>query len=165
MKYLIYHNPDWTYKNYHFDTFREDAKLVGETLNATNPDLSAFRKQGGKLLMFTGWSDVAITALSTIGYYEEVVAHDKTAANDVRLFMMSGVGHCWGGKGPSWANYLTEIDTWVETGKAPNQMPAYFMNEKFQPTGSRLLCAYPQVAKYDGKGDPRDVSSFSCVDN
>ena len=164
MKYMIYHDPDWTYKNYNFDNFREDAKLVGETLNATNPDLSAFRKRGGKLLMYTGWKDTAITALGTIGYYEEVLAHDKTAANDARLFMMPGVEHCFGGKGPSFANYLTEIDKWVDTGKAPDQITAYFLGEKVQPTGSRPLCAYPKVAKYDGKGDTRDVSSFSCVD-
>ena len=61
MKYMIYHDPDWTYKNYNYDNLREDAKLAANTLNATNPDLSAFRKQGGKLLMFTGWSDAAIS--------------------------------------------------------------------------------------------------------
>ncbi|MBW1820052.1 MAG: tannase/feruloyl esterase family alpha/beta hydrolase [Deltaproteobacteria bacterium] len=164
MKYLIYHDPDWNYSTYKFDTFREDAKLAGNTLNATSPDLDAFRKQGGKLLMYTGWSDVAITALGTIGYYEDVIAHDKTATNDVRLFMMPGVGHCFGGKGPSWVNYLIEIDRWAETGKVPDQITAYFVDENMHPTGSRLLCAYPQMAKYDGKGDPRDVSSFSCVE-
>jgi hypothetical protein len=163
MKNMIYHDPDWSYANYTFDTFREDAKLVGNTLNATRPDLSAFRERGGKLLMFTGWSDAAITAHGTIGYYEDVLAHDETAASDVRLFMMPGVEHCFGGPGPSWANYLTEIDQWMETGKAPEQVTAYFVDEKKQPAGSRLLCAHPQVAKYDGKGDTRDVSSFSCV--
>ena len=163
MKYLIYHDPDWTYKNYNYDTLREDAKLAANTLNATNPDLSAFRKRGGKLLMFTGWSDVAISALGTIGYYEEVLAHDKTAEDDTRLFMMPGVKHCWGGRGPSWVNYLTEVDKWVETGKAPEQVTAVWLDKQFQPAGSRPVCAYPQVAKYDGKGDTRDVSSFSCV--
>ena len=151
------------YKNYNYDSLREDAKLVGETLNATNPDLSAFRKRGGKLIMFTGWSDVAISALGTIGYYEDVVSRDKTAADDVRLFMMPGVEHCWGGNGPSYTNFLAEIDKWFETGKAPNQTAAYWLDSKFQPTGSRLLCAYPKVAKYDGKGDTRKTPSFSCV--
>jgi len=164
MKHLIFHDPDWTYKNYNYDSLREDAKLAANTLNATNPDLTAFRKQGGKLLMFTGWTDAAISALGTIGYYDEVVAHDKTAENDVRLFMMPGVEHCWGGPGPSYTNFLTDIDKWFETGKAPEQTVAYWLDEKFQPNGSRLLCAYPKVAQYDGKGDPRDVSSFSCVD-
>jgi feruloyl esterase len=162
MKYLVYHDPDWTYKNYTFDRYREDSKLVGETLNATNPDLSAFRKRGGKLLMYTGWSDAAISALATIGYYEEVIANDKTAFNDVRLFMLPGVDHCSGGVGPSWVNWLDELDKWVETGKAPDQITVYFVDEKLQPAGSRLLCAYPQTAEYYGKGDPRDVSSFSC---
>ncbi|NIQ90734.1 MAG: tannase/feruloyl esterase family alpha/beta hydrolase [Deltaproteobacteria bacterium] len=163
MKYLIYHDPDWTYTNYNYDNLREDAKLAANTLNATNPDLSAFRKRGGKLLMFTGWSDAGITALGTIGYYEEVIAHDNTAANDVRLFMMPGVEHCFGGPGPSWVNFLDVMDKWIETGNAPEQIPAYWLDEKHHPTDSRLLCAYPQVAKYDGKGDTRDVSSFSCV--
>ena len=165
MKYFVYHDPDWTYRNYDYDTLRKDATLAANTLNATNPDLSAFRKRGGKLLMFTGWSDAAITALGTIGYYDEVVANDKTAVHDVRLFMMPGVEHCWGGVGPYYTNYLAEIDKWVETGRAPEQTAAYWLDEKFQPNGSRLLCAYPKVAIYDGKGDPRAVSSFSCVDN
>jgi hypothetical protein len=163
MKYLVYHDPDWSYTNFKFDTFLKDAKLAANTLNATNPDLSAFRKRGGKLLIFTGWEDAAITALGTIGYYEDVLAHDKTAANDVRLFMMPGVEHCFGGKGPSWVNFLDVMDQWIETGNAPEQMPAYWLDDKHKPTGSRLLCAYPETAKYDGKGDLRDVSSFSCV--
>jgi hypothetical protein len=163
MKFFVYNDPDWTYKNYTFETFRKDATLVEETLNATNPDLSPFRKRGGKLLMHTGWEDTAITAFGTIGYYEEVVAHDHTAANDVRLFMMPGVEHCFGGKGPSWVNWLNELDAWVETGMAPDQITVYFVDEKMQPAGSQLLCAYPQTAEYDGKGDPRDMSSFSCV--
>jgi len=84
MKYFVYNDPDWTYENYNFDTFHEDTKLVGETLNATNPDLSTFRKRGGKLLMFTGWSDAAITPLGTIAYYEDILAQDKSAVDDAR---------------------------------------------------------------------------------
>ena len=163
MKYLVYHDPEWSYKDYIFDSYAEDVKLLENTLNSTNPDLSAFRKNNGKLLMFTGWSDSILTPLATIGYFEDVIEHDKTAENDVRLFMMPGVGHCWGGDGPSYANYLNVLDEWVETGEAPDQTPAYWLNKKFQPDGSRLLCAYPKVAKYDGKGDTRDVASFSCV--
>jgi feruloyl esterase len=113
--------------------------------------------------MYTGWSDAAISALATIGYYEKVLAHDNTAADDVRLFMMPGVEHCFGGPGPSWVNWLDELDKWVETGKAPDQITAYFVDEKMQPAGSRRICPYPQVVKYDGERGTRDVSSFSCV--
>jgi feruloyl esterase len=61
-------------------------------------------------------------------------------------------------------DFLNEIDKWVESGKAPEQTAAYWLDETFQPTGSRLICSYPKVAKYDGKGETRDASSFSCVE-
>jgi feruloyl esterase len=164
MKYFIYNDPDWTYVNYNFDNFKEDAKQAAEILNATNSDLSAFRKRGGKMILYSGWSDNAQSGLAMVGYYEDLLAHDKTAADDARLFMMPGVEHCFGGPGPSWVNFLTEIDQWFETGKAPEQVAALWLDEKFQPTGSRPVCAYPKIARYDGKGDTRDAASFSCVD-
>ena len=164
MKYLIYHDPDWTYVDYDFGSFCEDAKTAAATLNASDPDLSVFRARGGKLLLFTGWADMAITPLSTIAYYEDVLAHDATAVDDARLILMPGVDHCSGGAGPDWVNFLDEIDRWVETGTPPDRMTAYWLDEAKQPSGSRLLCAYPQVAQYDGEGDPRDASSFNCAD-
>jgi feruloyl esterase len=164
MKYFIYNDPDWTYVNYNYDNFKDDAKQAAEILNATNPDLSEFRKRGGKMILYSGWSDNAQSGLAMVGYYENVLAYDKTAVNDARLFMMPGVEHCFGGPGPSWVNYLTEIDKWFESGKAPEQITAYWVDEKMQPTGARPVCAYPKVARYDGKGDTRDAASFSCVE-
>jgi hypothetical protein len=163
MKYFVYNDPDWSYVNYNFDTLQKDSRQAAEILNATSPDLSEFRKRGGKMIMYSGWSDAAAPGLALVGYYEDVLAHDKTAADDTRLFMMPGVEHCFGGPGPSWVNFLTEIDKWVESGKAPEQITAYWVNEKMQPTGSRPVCAYPKVAKYDGRGNSRDAASFSCV--
>ena len=51
----------------------------------------------------------------------------------------------------------------METGDAPEQMTAYWLNEHFQPDGSRPVCAYPKWPRYNGMGDARDASSFSCV--
>jgi feruloyl esterase len=163
MKYFIYNDPDWSYLDYDMNDLRPDSERVAQTLNADDPDLSAFRDRGGKLLMYTGWTDPAITALGTIQYYEKVLEHDESAAEDVRLIMMPGVDHCFGGIGPDWVNYLDEIDKWVTTGDAPEQTTAYWLNEQFQPDGSRPVCAYPKYVKYDGAGDARDASSFSCV--
>jgi feruloyl esterase len=163
MKYFVYNDPDWSYDNYDFGTLKKDSERIAETLNATNPDLSAYRERGGKLLIYSGWSDAAVPAEGVIGYYEDVLAHDETAVADVRLFMMPGVEHCFGGPGPSWVNFLTEIDEWVEAGEAPSQVTAYWLNEQMQPDGSRPVCAYPNLLEYDGVGDPRDASSFSCV--
>jgi len=46
MKYMIYHDAGWDYSNYEFTGFRRDSALVAASLNATDPDLSAFRARG-----------------------------------------------------------------------------------------------------------------------
>jgi feruloyl esterase len=162
MRYFIYNDPEWSYVGYNYDKLAKDGARAAETLNATDPDLSAFRERGGKMLIYNGWSDNAQTSLAFADYYEQVLAHDETAADDVRLFLMPGVEHCFGGPGPSWVNFLDEIDSWVESGDAPDQVIAHWLDENMQPTGSRPVCAYPAVAKYDGNGDSRDASSFNC---
>ncbi len=165
MKYLVFQDPDWDYTDYTFDTFDSDVAAAAQTLNATDPDIDAFRARGGKLLMYTGWGDMALTPYGTIEYYQSVLDRDASAAGDVRLFMMPGVDHCFGGAGPDWVNYLNVIDSWVETGEVPDQLTAFWLNDQMQPDGSRPVCAYPKVVTYDGSGNPRDASSFSCVDS
>ena len=162
MQNLIFHDPTWSYLDYDYNNLKEDGSLAANVLNATNPDLSDFRNRGGKLMMYTGWSDAAISALGTIAYYEDVLAHDASAAEDVQLFMMPGVLHCAGGKGPWFVNWIDEIDNWVKGKQTPEQITVYFIDENFQADGSRLLCPYPSIPQYDGKGDERDVKSFRC---
>jgi len=162
MQYLVFHDTTWSYVDYDYNNLKSDASLVADVLNATSPDLSEFRNNGGKLLMYTGWSDAAISALGTIGYYEDVLAHDSTAVDDVKLFMMPGVLHCAGGIGPWFVNWIDEIDNWVANQQKPEQITVHFVNDNLQPDGSRLLCPYPEVAIYDGKGNTRVSSSFEC---
>ena len=106
---------------------------------------------------------MALSPLGTVDYYEQVLKHDASASEDVRLIIMPGVDHCFGGAGPWWVNYLDEIDTWIETGDAPEQMTAYWLDDQTLPNGSRPVCAYPAYVKYNGTGDARVASSFSCV--
>ena len=175
MKYFVFHDPDWDYSTYDFSTFSSDVAAVAPTLNATDPDLDAFRERGGKLLIFNGWRDMALTPLGTIKYYEEVVERDASAVDDVRLILLPGMDHCLGGPGPSYVNWVDEIDRWLETGQAPDQVTAYWIEAQGgeamttagatppAPSGSRLACAYPKTLEYDGTGEPRVASSFSCV--
>lgn len=162
MQNFVYHDPNWTYENFDFGTYAQDSAAAAETLNATNPDLSAYRARGGKMLLYSGWSDNAQSGLAMVGYYEDVLAHDPSAADDIRLFMMPGVEHCFGGPGSSWVNFLVEIDKWAETGEAPDHITALWLDDSAKPAGGRPVCAYPSVAQYDGRGDPRDPASFNC---
>ena len=162
-RYFLYNDPDWSYVDYDFSDFPQKAARVASTLNADNPDLSAFRARGGKLIIDNGWMDGSMSAVGTIKYYDRVIDHDPTAVEEVRLFLRPGITHCVGGPGPDGTDYLAAIDEWVESGEAPEQLPALYRDSLGQLTDEgRILCAYPNVVTYDGTGDPRAPSSFSC---
>jgi feruloyl esterase len=164
-RYFLYNDPDWSYNGYDFSDFAQKAGRVAPTLNADDPDLSAFRAQGGKLIIDNGWMDGSMSAYGTIDYYERVLELDPTAREDVRLFVRPGVTHCVVGPGPDGTDYLAAIDEWVESGEAPEQLPALFRDPLGQPTGGgRILCAHPNVVTYDRQGDPHDPASFTCVE-
>jgi feruloyl esterase len=163
MKYLVFHDPDWDYSRYSFDTFFSDVAAVSQTLDATDPNLDAFRARGGKLLITNSWGDMALSAYGTIEYYERVIERDPTAIDDVRLMIFPGVEHCSGGPGPYWVDYVDVIDTWIETGETPDQLTAFWLDDQMRPDGSRPICAYPEYLTYNGSGDARDAASFSCV--
>jgi feruloyl esterase len=135
LRYFLYNDPDWSYVGYDFSDFAHKASRVAATLNADNPDLSAFRARGGKLIIDNSWMDASMSALGTIKYYERVLAVHSDAREDVRLFLRPGVTHCMLGPGPDGTDYLTAIDEWVESGEAPEQLPALFRNPRGQPTG------------------------------
>jgi feruloyl esterase len=163
---IVHQNKDWDYRTFHpdRDTKRADDEFAS-ILNATNPDLSKFRARGGKLILYHGWSDAAITAVNAIDYYKSV----KDPAGFVRLFMVPGMQHCGGGPGPNdfgqgspgasgdaLRDINTALEKWVEEGVAPAQIIA----KKGERT--RPLCPYPQVATYKGTGSTDDAANFVC---
>jgi feruloyl esterase len=143
-----------------FDVDR-DVPLLDQKLgfvDAINPDLSKFKARGGKLLMYHGWADPAISPQNTIRYYESVL---KTMGPDqgdwVRLFMVPGMGHCRGGPGLNGFDSALAIEQWVEQGTAPKQLEGRGANGLTRP-----LCPYPQSADYSGSGDAKDGRNWSC---
>jgi feruloyl esterase len=88
--------------------------------DATNPDLSAFAKAGGKLILWHGWADPHISPLNTIAYHDAVGKFMGGSANGFeRLYLLPGVYHCGDGEGPSKVDFLTPLLDWVERGAAP----------------------------------------------
>ena len=162
--YLAYYlsQPDWDYSKATIPQLLADLKRL-QSANSDSPDLSAFRKHGGKLLMNHGWTDATISARGTIAYTESVYSHDATARNDVRLFLVPGMGHCGGGPGPQRVDWLTTLDKWVATGKAPEELETGFPPQaNGQGGGARKLCAYPKKAVYTGVGEGRSPEQFVC---
>ncbi len=161
-KYLVFDDPDFDYSSYDFENWAEDTAHMDRLLSATDTDLGPFRDSGGKLLFWHGWADPALTALATIDYYESVLEGDPSAPDYTRLFLAPGVLHCAGGPGPDRVDFLSAIVDWVENGTAPESLLASKMDGSGQVVVSRPLCPYPEVAVWDGTGDPDRASSFSC---
>jgi len=164
-KYFVFDDPDWDYTTYDFSNWSDDVAEASKILDATDPDLGPFRDAGGKLILWTGWSDSALTALGTIDYYDKVSALDPVATDYARLFMLPGVLHCGGGPGPDEVDWLTAIAAWVEQDAAPVRLVATKWSgpdDEMAPGLTRPVCAYPQVAVYNGSGATDDEASFRC---
>ena len=161
-KYMVFLDPNYDPKTFMSDKDLEawDTAPVSVEGNAGNPEINAFIKRGGKLLLWHGFNDPGPSPLSTIDYYEKAKAFIGAKSMDsMRLFMVPGTYHCRGGPGPNQFDALTAMENWVEKGIAPQSIKAENKELKF----SRPLCPYPLVAKYTGKGDSTDAANFACV--
>ena len=162
-KYFVFGDPEWDYTAYDFSNWREDTAATAEILNATDTDLGSFRDRGGKIIFWAGWSDLALSPLGTIDYYEQLKAGDPAADDYARLYMLPGVLHCGGGAGPDQVDWLGALEAWVEDGDAPERLLAQKFDETGTATLSRPVCPYPQVPLYRGQGDPNSDTSFACA--
>jgi hypothetical protein len=165
MRYLV-HNPpkaDYDYRTFDFD---RDIHLLdnwSKLADAKNPDLSKFRKRGGKLVMTYGWADSILQPMMGVNYYQQAVAKNGSDTADFfRLFMVPGMAHCGGGIGPDRHDPMTAMIDWVEKSKAPASMVASRVVNN-QVVRTRPLCPYPQVARYSGQGSIDDASNFRCM--
>jgi feruloyl esterase len=178
---MVYEKADWDYRNASVEQSLKAAeeKTAGK-LDATDANLAAFKARGGKLILYHGWNDPAISAVNTIQYYDSVVGRLGQQETDafVRLYMVPGMQHCGGGPGASsfgqfgptpsnepQRNISMALEQWVETGKAPSAVVATKYVDDDQEKGvraTRPLCPYPRAAEYKGQGDPNDAASFEC---
>jgi feruloyl esterase len=163
-KYVVFENPDWNFRTLNFDSDIVRArKLDADRINATDPNLGAFRKHGGKLIQYHGWSDPQIPPLSSVAYYESVLqTMGKSVPEFYRLFMVPGMAHCGGGDGVSTFDMVGALEQWVEQKNPPARILASRSRDG-KVDRTRPLCAFPEVSRYKGSGDPDNADNFSCV--
>lgn len=166
-RFIVYGDQNWDWRDFELE---RDLALVldkaGDDIEALETDLSAFKARGGKILFYHGWNDPGPSPLNTISYYQgvlETMGSDQGASQDdfMRLFLMPGMGHCRGGIGPDNADFLGAMEAWREGGIAPDSITASRIREG-RVDMTRPLCAYPEAAMWNGRGNPDDVSSYSC---
>lgn len=161
-KNFIFTDTTWDYSRYDFSSWRRDTRAVASMIDAENPDLSAFKARGGKLLLWHGWADPGLNALPTVDYYREVENRNPAVRDFARLFMMPGVLHCYGGPGPARVDWYKAIANWVEHDSVPARLTAAKVDQSGKTTRTRPLCPWPERAVYRGSGSTDSASSFSC---
>jgi feruloyl esterase len=167
LRYLAFpdnQNPHYDYRTFNFKADMPLLATAAAILRPDDPNLATFQFMGGKLLMYHGWADPALSTLTTIDYFSEVVKASgghKVADNFVRFFTVQGMHHCSGGPGPNSFDSLSALEQWVEHESAPDRIIAtHRTNEIVDRT--RPLCPYPQVARYGGAGSIDDAANFVC---
>jgi feruloyl esterase len=175
----IRHLTDWDGQDFNVATDLAAIDRVMPELRADVTDIAAFTRRGGKLLMYSGWMDPAVSANMVVAYRDALVAAaggERAADAFMRLYMLPGVEHCRGGPGadniggsgppgPSADarhDLLTALEDWVEKGRAPQTLVASKLQGD-RPVRTHLICPYPQQAQYRGRGDPGDAASYRCA--
>lgn len=94
-------------------------------LDATSPDLDAFRARGGKLFVFAGLEDPVVPCPPIVDWYKSVVARlgsPNAADSFMRFYLLPGRAH-GGGSGVVELRGRNEaLIDWVEKGVAPGTL-------------------------------------------
>lgn len=146
-------------------------------INTDNPDLTALRNRGAKVVHFHGWGDQLIPPAGSIHYYTrmaDAVGGIAEAQKFNRLFMVPGLGHC-GGVGsvsgsagpaanantvplPAAGQMFDALVGWVESNAAPDRI----VLQSADASMSMPVCPFPAVATYSGSGPVTSASSYAC---
>jgi len=169
-KFMVYNDPNWDYRTFDFDSDLDYTDThFSQLLDAIDPDLSAFKKRGGKILFSHLWSSTTHTATRSIEYYEDVVSFlrgRRDSRNEAltktreffRLFMGPGGS---GSNAPDAFDSVPYLEQWVERGIPPKSILAsHKTNDVVDRT--RPLCPYPEVAVYTGLGSTDEAANFVC---
>jgi hypothetical protein len=166
LRYLMYPigTPHSSLARFRF-TVGELLRLTPEGVraNAMSPDLSAFHRAGGKLIIWHGWSDQAIPPVGTIDYYDRLVDRNgglRETQRFARLFMVPSIAHCAGGGTLTEFDPIRELVNWVELGRAPDRAIATGRDAAGNVTRTRPVFPYPLRATYDGSGSIDDAANF-----
>jgi feruloyl esterase len=167
VKYYLARDPAANSLTYDFES-NPGALFALEALNsATNANLMPFLGAGGRLILWHGGNDSALSVNTTTEFVQQVTSAMGGTANAeqfMRYYVAPGVNHCAGGPGADSADLLSALDAWVTRGRAPRTLTAY----KLDPTTGatlfeRPLCRHPEFPRYIGRGDPNARSSYRCT--
>jgi len=163
VKYVLARDPNADSLKYIWDKNQIALYSMAALNDATQTDIRPFIKSGGKLIVWHGGSDMALSVNSTIEYMANVAKSvgQANASASTRLYVAPGVNHCEGGAGPDKTDLLTALDQWVTKGNAPATLTAEKLDAKGAITRTMPLCQYPQYPKYTGPANDAEAAKLA----
>jgi len=147
---------------------------ISKWLDSTDPDLSAFYKRGGKMVVTIGTDDTLASPGSQLDYFQSVL--DKLGRDEVdafaRFYVIPQVGHGLSGRSsgttgdgksvsafpiPNQFDRTALIIAWVERNEAPGKTLVVTAGGRSLP-----LCSYPNYPRYKG-GPPESAASYEST--
>jgi hypothetical protein len=147
---------------------------ISLTLDSTNPDLRAFYKRGGKMIVAIGTNDTLASPGAQLDYFQSVIKKmgRKKVDKFARFFVLPQTGH-----GLSGTNYSTDGDgksiptapipstfsrlnllvDWVEKNAVPSMSVTVTGGKRSLP-----MCSYPMYPKYVS-GPADKAESYKCT--
>lgn len=167
IKYFYARDPNADLNSYSVQANASRVLEISNLMDSTDPDLSKFNANGGKLVILENLADYAQSPYAGIQYFA-AVQEKMGAANTkkfARLYAAPGVDHVGAGA-PSNVDMLSVLVDWVERGKAPETLEVVDQEVKapFQVTRALPLCQWPLWPRYKA-GPVNLAASFECVSN
>lgn len=166
-------NLDANALDYTESKYSERRRELSAILDSTNPDLSAFQKRGGKMIVAIGTNDTTAPPGEQLDYYKSVI--DKMGRSNVdafaRLYVLPQTGHGLTGTSyttdgdgrpqearqvPSTFDRVALLVDWVEKGTAPGKAITVTGGGRSLP-----MCSYPEYPRYN-KGPVDVAESYEC---
>jgi len=154
--------------------FNQRREQLSAWLDATDPDLSAFYRRGGKLIVTIGTDDTLASPGAQLDYFQSVL--DKLGREQVdafaRFFVIPQTGHGLGGRSsgtngdgqsvptfeiPSRFDRTALITAWVERNEAPGKTIVVTAGGRSLP-----VCSYPNYPRYRS-GPPESAASYEST--
>jgi feruloyl esterase len=169
--------PTWKPTDFNWDRDYQRLGMMESLYSGSNPDLRKFKAAGGKLMIYQGWADQSVLPLNIIDFYElaeRAQGGPAPTAEFMRLYMIPGMNHCYGGEGAYSIDYLSSLEAWVEQGTPPDVLRSVHPRDELPTTFSwgapplpaadvafaRPVYPYPAEPRYTGHGDASDSANY-----
>jgi hypothetical protein len=158
-----------------FEEYRAAIEEMSAMFDSSNPDLTPFRKHGGKFILKVNTADYSVDSRWSFAYFDKMVEMMGKSVVDefARFYVAVGLFHN-GNLGtnpltkepvPHYIDFIGMLDDWVDGNKPPAERQVVAEMKQtppFETVSSLPLCRYPRYPRYIGKGDPKKAESYVC---